>query len=148
MKKTWFGGAAAIALITILAGGASAQMGWGQQMGPGMMGGYPCQGMMGSGMGWGGQMGPGMMGPGMGYGGQMGMMGPGMMRPGMMRMLMVMDTDGEGARSLEKMQAVHARRFAAMDGNDVGRLSPEEMEGFIHGEAEERGAGPGVHPPE
>jgi hypothetical protein len=30
-------------------------------MGPGMMGGYPCQGMMG----WGGQMGPGMMGPGM-----------------------------------------------------------------------------------
>lgn len=60
------------------------------------------------------------------------------MGPGMMRMLMVMNTAGEGARSLEKMQAVHARRFAAMDGNDVGRLSPEEMEGFIHGEAEER----------
>lgn len=85
MKK-WFAGAAAIALVTLLAGGASAQMGWGQQMGPGMMGGYPCQGMMGwggqmgPGMGW-GQMGPGMMGPGMGWGGQM---GPGMMGPGMM----------------------------------------------------------------
>ena len=78
MKKKWFGAAAAIALVTLLAGGASAQMGWGQQMGPGMMGGYPCQGMMAPGMGWGGQMGPGMMGPGMGYGGQM---GPGMMGP-------------------------------------------------------------------
>jgi hypothetical protein len=67
MKK-WFGAAAALALVALLAGVAFAQMGWGQQMGPGMMGGYPCQGMMG----WGGQMGPGMMGPGMG-------MGPGMM---------------------------------------------------------------------
>ena len=71
MKK-WFGLAMGIALVALLAGAAFAQGGWGQQMGPGMMG-YPCQGMMGSGMGW-GQMGPGMMGPGMGSG-QMGMMG-------------------------------------------------------------------------
>lgn len=75
MKK-WFGAAAAIALVALLAGAAFAQMGWGQQMGPGMMGGYPCQGMMG----WGGQMGPGLMGPGMmGPGMGMGQMGPGMM---------------------------------------------------------------------
>lgn len=80
MKK-WLGLVMGIALAAPLAGAAFAQ-GWGQQMGPGMMG-HPCQGMMGSGMGWGqmgpgmgsGQMGPGMMGPGMGYG----QMGPGMM---------------------------------------------------------------------
>jgi hypothetical protein len=65
------------------------------------------------------------------------MMGPGMMGPGMMRMmLIVMDTDGDGALSLEEMQAVHARMFAAMDGNDDGRVTPEEMEGFMHGDKE------------
>lgn len=73
--KRWLSVSLAVALVSLLAGAAVAQMGWGQQMGPGMMGGYPCQGMMG----WGGQMGPGMMGPGMGYG----QMGPGMMGPGM-----------------------------------------------------------------
>ena len=65
MKKKWLGLSLAAALVSLLAGVAYAQMGWGQQMGPGMMGGYPCQGMMG----WGGQMGPGMMGPGMGSSG-------------------------------------------------------------------------------
>jgi hypothetical protein len=65
MKKKWLGLSLAAALVSLLAGVAYAQMGWGQQMGPGMMGGYPCQGMMG----WGGQMGPGMMGPGMGSAG-------------------------------------------------------------------------------
>jgi hypothetical protein len=29
---------------------------------------------------------------------------------------------------------VHARMFAAMDANDDGRVTPEEMEGFMHGE--------------
>jgi Ca2+-binding EF-hand superfamily protein len=47
-----------------------------------------------------------------------------------------MDTDGDGALSLEEMQAVHARMFAAMDGNDDGRVTPEEMEGFMHGDEE------------
>jgi hypothetical protein len=65
------------------------------------------------------------------------MMGPGMMGPGMMRMmLIVMDTDGDGALSLEEVQSVHARMFAAMDGNDDGRVTPEEMEGFMHGDEE------------
>jgi hypothetical protein len=62
------------------------------------------------------------------------MMGSGMMGPGMMRMmLIVMDTDGDGALSLEEVQTVHARMFAAMDGNDDGRVTPEEMEAFMHG---------------
>jgi hypothetical protein len=65
------------------------------------------------------------------------MMGPGMMGPGMMRMmLIVMDTDGDGALSLEEVQTVHARMFAAVDGNDDGRVTPEEMEAFMHGEEE------------
>jgi len=31
---------------------------------------------------------------------------------------------------------VHARVFTAMDANDDGRVTPEEMEGFMHGETE------------
>ena len=65
------------------------------------------------------------------------MMGPGMMGPGMMRMmLIVMDTDGDGALSLEEMQSVHARVFAAMDADANGRLTSEEMEAFMHGDVE------------
>ena len=85
-----------------------------------------------------------MMGPGrdgerpwgfrMPWGDRGEMIGPGMMGPGMMRMmLIVMDTDGDGALSLEEVQAVHARMFAAMDADDDGRVTPEEMEGFMHG---------------
>jgi hypothetical protein len=71
-----------------------------------------------------------MMGGGMsGYGM---MMGAGMMGHGMMRMmLIVMDTDGDGALSLEEFQAVHERMFAAMDVDDDGKLTFEEMEGFM-----------------
>ena len=58
--KTWVGLAGGTALVVLLSGVAVAQMGWGQ-MGPGMMAGNPCGGMMGPGSGWGGQMGPGMM---------------------------------------------------------------------------------------
>ena len=49
--------ALAVAIVSLLAGVAFAQMGWGPT--------YP--GQMGPGMGW-GPMGPGMMGPGMGWG--------------------------------------------------------------------------------
>jgi len=63
------------------------------------------------------------------------MMGAGMMGHGMMRMmLIVMDTDGDGALSLEEFQAVHERMFAAMDGDDDGKLTFEEMEGFMGGQ--------------
>lgn len=69
MKRVVIGTVVSIAL-TVLAGGAIAQMGWGP-MGPGMMGhgmmggapgqyGYPCMG---------GMMGPGMMGGGPGWSG-------------------------------------------------------------------------------
>ena len=74
-----------------------------------------------------------------GYGMQRGdwddMRGSGMMRPGMMRMMLVLvDTDGDGALSLEEIQAVHARMFTATDANGDGRVTPEEMEAFMHGE--------------
>lgn len=63
------------------------------------------------------------------------MMGAGMMGgPGMMRMMMIfMDTDGDGALSLEEMQAVHSRMFKAMDADGNGRLSLEEIQAFMQG---------------
>ena len=58
-----------------------------------------------------------------------------MMRPGMMRMMLILvDTDGDGALSLEEIQAVHARMFTATDANGDGRVTPEEIEAFMHGE--------------
>jgi len=115
----------------------SEQMDWGY---PGMMGcGQP--GMMGMGMGQ-----PGMMGMGMG---QPGMMGMGMERPGMMgmgggshfRMMMpmmmaMMDTNNDGALSLEEVQAVHARMFTFIDKNKDGKVTPDEVQAaFSGGEA-------------
>jgi hypothetical protein len=108
---------AILAALAALATGswAFAQGGEGPMMGPGRDGDRP----------WGFRMPWGDRGE---------MMGPGMMGPGMMRMmLIVMDTDGDGALSLEEVQTVHARMFAAMDGNDDGRVTPEEMEAFMHG---------------
>jgi len=91
-------------------------------MGPGMMG----PGMMGPGMMGPGMMGPGMMGPGM--------MGPGMMGPGMMTMMMVMmDVNGDGALSMEELQAVHTRMFNYADTDKDGKLTPDEMRGVMHG---------------
>ena len=62
------------------------------------------------------------------------MMGAGMMGHGMMRMmLIVMDTDGDGALSLKEFQAVQERMFAAMDVDKDGKLTFDEMEGFMEG---------------
>lgn len=90
----------------------------------------PASPMMGHGQGYGG--GGMMMGHGMGHG----MHGPGMMmRPGMMRMMVVLiDTDGDGALSLEEVQAVHARMFKAMDADKNGRVTLEEMQQFMRGQ--------------
>jgi hypothetical protein len=84
-----------------------------------------------------------MMGQGQSYGGMMGhmmgghgmmMRGGTMMRPGMMRMMVVMmDTDGDGALSLEEVQSVHARIFKAMDVDKNGRVTIEEIEQFFRG---------------
>ena len=92
----------------------------------------PGPGMMGGGMMGGGMMGPGFMGGGM--------MGPGMMGSGMMMTMMMamMDTDGDGALSLEEVQAVHARMFKYVDADGDGKLSPDELRGFFHGDADDR----------
>jgi hypothetical protein len=63
-----------------------------------------------------------------------GMMGPGMGSPMMMRMMFaLMDTDGDGAISLQEFQAAHERIFRAMDNNKDGRVTLEEMQAFMQG---------------
>ena len=91
----------------------------------------PTNPMMGQGMMGQGMAGPGMMGYGMGHG----MGGPCMMmRPGMMRMMIVMmDTDGDGALSLDEVQSVHARIFKAIDADKNGKVTLEEIQQFMRG---------------
>jgi len=76
-----------------------------------------------------GMMGPGMMGHGM-----MGMMGHGMMGVmghGMMPMMFVMmDTDSDGAVSLEEMQVVQKRMFDLVDMDKDGQDHRRGNEGF------------------
>jgi EF hand domain-containing protein len=81
------------------------------------------QGMMGGGD----MMGRGMMGRGM-------MRGDAVGPPIMFRMMFaLMDADGDGAISLAEFQAAHERIFKAIDSNKDGKLTPEEMQAFIHG---------------
>ena len=72
-----------------------------------------------------GGMDRGMTGPG-------GMMGP---HRRVMRLMLfsLMDTDGDGALSVEEFRSAHERIFKAMDANKDGRLTPEEMQSFIQG---------------
>ncbi len=78
----------------------------------------------------------GMMGRGMMGGGMMnrGMMAGGGCSPVMFRMIFaLMDSDGDGAISLQEFQAAHERIFRAMDSNKDGKLTLEEMQAFMHG---------------
>jgi hypothetical protein len=68
------------------------------------------------------------------------MMGHGMMRPGMMRhgmhmrvMMILMDTDGDGALSLEEVQTAHAKIFKVIDADKDGKVTPTEAEMFFRG---------------
>lgn len=95
------------------------------------------------------ERGPGMMDPSGGPGHRRGMidsdrrdrygwrpdrMGPRMMGPGMMTMMMILvDTDSDGALSLEEVQAAHARMFNYADTDKDGKLTREELQSFFHG---------------
>ena len=59
------------------------------------------------------------------------MTGPGMGGPGIVRMMMIlMDSDGDGAVSLPEFQPAHERMFKAMDVDKDGRLTLEEVQNF------------------
>lgn len=64
----------------------------------------------------------------MGHGGGHGMMG------GMRMMMILMDTDGDGALSLEEVQAVHERVFRAIDADGDDRVTLEEIRSFMRNE--------------
>jgi hypothetical protein len=51
---------------------------------------------------------------------------------GFMRLMIILaDTDGDGALSLEEVQAVHARIFKAVDADGDGKATLEEMQSFL-----------------
>ena len=57
------------------------------------------------------------------------------MSRGMHRMMFIlMDTDGDGAVSLQEFQAAHERLFKAMDADKDGKLSMREIQSFMQGE--------------
>jgi hypothetical protein len=64
---------------------------------------------------------------GMGYGG---MRHSGMMVPMIMAM---MDTNSDGALSLEEVQAVHSRMFNFIDADKDGKVTPSEVQSAFQG---------------
>jgi hypothetical protein len=86
-------------------------------MGRGMMGQENMMDMMGHRMGRGMSRPTAMMG------------GPFMMRI----VFILMDSNGDGAISLQEFQTAHERIFKAMDSNKDGSLTLDEMQAFMHG---------------
>jgi EF hand len=102
-----------------------------QSRGSQMMGGMMDQGMMAQQM-----TGPQPSQPTMGCPKMADMMGQGgMMHQDMhMRVMMIlMDTDGDGALSLEEVQAAHAKIFKAIDADKDGKATPTEVQMFFRG---------------
>lgn len=106
----------------VLAAGITAAMA--HQTGPGAQGAGAWRPM---GQGWMGHRG---WGPNMGFG----MMGGGMMDPDMM--LVMMDTNGDGALSLDEFQAMPTRMFNYLDTNHDGKVTKEELDAF-HGDGDD-----------
>jgi hypothetical protein len=52
---------------------------------------------------------------------------------GLRMMVILMDTDGDGALSLEEVQSAHARIFKAVDANKDGKVTVAEMQQFFRG---------------
>src|SRR4051794_24095737 len=52
---------------------------------------------------------------------------------GLRMMVILMDTDGDGALSLGEVQAAHSRIFKAVDANKDGKVTVEEMQRFFRG---------------
>lgn len=101
--------------------GGQGMGGQGQGMGgQGMMGMCPMMGMMGQGM-----RGQGMMGRGKGHGKHRG--------PHMRIMFALIDSDGDGALSLQEVQAAHGRIFVQVDADKDGKVTVEEIRAFFRG---------------
>ena len=49
-------------------------------------------------------------------------------------MMILMDTDGDGALSLEEVQAAHAKIFKAVDTDKNGQVTLEEIQTFFGGD--------------
>lgn len=75
------------------------------------------------------EMMPGAM---MGRAGMMGGMRGGAMRGHMMKiMFAIADVDGDGALSFEEVTTIHKRVFYNVDANKDGKVTTEEMQGFM-----------------
>jgi hypothetical protein len=63
---------------------------------------------------------------------------PGAMHGAGMRILFaIIDSDGDGALSLQEVQNFHARIFNAVDENGDGRVTSEDIQTFFHGPGEQ-----------